>query len=171
MNLDEVLAADRRGDAAAAIDGYESIVERGAASLETLMNLAVLYWQVTDPGFAAAHGTGPGAMDAAFRKSREVIAYAERQFPACSEPRFWRHYFAWADLGEPLDPDMCRTLLREDPTTTVPAFHLFALSQGKECEQEALELLRRFNADPTAKGRYVSSVIDGVLKRRAGKPR
>ena len=171
MNLDEALAADRRGDLLLAIDGYEAAVQRGEASLETLMNLAVLYWQIAEPGVSAANALGPDAIEHAFRRSREVVEYAERRFPANAEPRFWRCYFAWADLGEPLDPDMCRTLLREDRTTMVPAFHLFALSQGKECEQEAFELLRRFNADPTAKGRYVSSVIDGVLRRRACKPR
>lgn len=166
MTLDEAVAADRRGEIVVAIHGYEALLGRGIAPLELLMNLAVLHWQVTDPGLAAAHAFGPDALKTAFRRSREVIAEAERRFPESAEPRFWRHYFAWADFREAFDPETCRTLLREDTSTIVPYFHLFALSHGAECEPEAVELLRRFKADPTGRGRYISSVIEGVLRRK-----
>ena len=41
---------------------------------------------------------------------------------------------------------------------------LFASSQGSECEAEARELLRRSAEAGTSRGRYVSSVIESVIK-------
>jgi len=56
-------------------------------------------------------------------------------------------------------------MLRDDPESLVPAMHVFAVSQGKEAKVEALEILRRCREDGTTRGRYVASVIEGVLRR------
>lgn len=134
------------------------------------MNLALLYWQATDPGMAAGKKLAPEFFAKAGSRLPKLLDEAKRRFPASTEARFWAKYIAWADLGEPLDTDECRRLLREDPTTLIPAMRLFATSQGKEAEAEAHELLRRCREDGTTGARYVVSVLEAVMKR-AGRRR
>lgn len=165
MTLHDSVAADRKGELQSAAAGYEEALAGGKASLEVLLNLAVLYWQATDTGMAAAKKLSPEFLAVADRRSPELLSEAHRRFPTSTESRFWRRYIAWADLGEPFGSDECRELLQEDPAVLVPAMHLFAVSQGKEAEAEALELLRRCQEEGTTRTRYVASVIQGVLKR------
>jgi hypothetical protein len=165
MKLQDAVAADRKGELQLAAARYEEMLAAGEASLEVLLNLAVLYWQATDTGMAAAKKLSPDFLATAGRRFPELLAEAQRRFPTSTEPRFWRRYIAWADLGEPIGGDECRELLREDPAALVPAMHIFAASQGKEAEAEALELLRQCQEDGTTRARYVASVIQGVLKR------
>lgn len=165
MTLDDAWAADRKAELKLAAVRYEEVLAGGEASLEVLLNLAVVYWQATDTGVAAAKKLSPDLLATAGRRIPELLEEARRRWPTSTEPRFWRRYIAWADLGEPFGGDECRELLREDPAALVPAMHLFAASQGREAEAEALELLRRCQDDGTTRARYVASVIQGVLKR------
>lgn len=165
MTMNDALIADREGSLKRAASSYEELLIAGMADLETLLNLAVLYWQATDPGMAAAQKLSPDFLEKAGQRFPQLLAEAERRFPARSEPRFWRRYIAWADLGEPLEVDECLEYLRKDPCSLVPAMHVFALSQGREFEAEAQELLQRCHEDGTTRSRYVASVIEGVQRR------
>jgi len=165
MTFQDALDADRKGELQLAATGYEAVLAGGEASLEVLLNLAVLYWQATDTGMAAAKKLNPDFLATAGRRFSELLTEAQTRFPMSTEPRFWRRYIAWADLGETFGGDECRELLREDPAALVPAMHLFAISQGKEAEADALELHRRCQDEGTTRARYLASVIQGVLKR------
>jgi hypothetical protein len=169
MSFEDAVTADRREEFESAAARYEEILACGERSLPVLLNLAVLYWQVTDPGLLAAKKFAPDFVATASQRFPKLLAEAEYRFPDSAEARFWRMYIAWADLGEPLDADECRQLLREDSATAVPAMHLFAVSQGAEAETKALELLRRCQSEGTTRARYIASVINGVLKRRSRK--
>ena len=165
MSLLEALAADRGGEIESAAAQYEKALAAGDVSLQVLLNLALLYWQATDVGLAAAKKLSPHFLATAGRRFPELIEEARRRFPESTEVRFWKRYIAWADLGENLDNDECRRLLQEDPAALAPAMHLFAASQGHEAKAEAHELLRRCRDDGTTGARYVASVIEGVIKR------
>jgi hypothetical protein len=164
MSFQEAIAADQRKDLQSAAAAYESVLAGGEGSLQALLNLAVLYWQATDIGLAAAKKLSPAFLATAGRRFPELLAEAHRRFPGSTEARFWQRYIAWADLGEPFSNDECRQLLREDPATLVPAMHLFAISQGKEAEAEASALLRQCRKEETTRARYVVSVIESVMK-------
>lgn len=165
MSFAEALAAERVGDIESASVRYEEALMADCASLDVLLNLVVLYWQSTDVGLAAAKALSPSFLARAGSRIPQLLDEAERRFPASTEVRFWRRYIAWADLGEELDGEDCRQLLREDPATLVPAMHLFALSHGSEAEAEAHELLRSCRGEGTARARYIISVLEGVMKR------
>lgn len=167
MTSDDAVSADRAGQLRVAASRYEELLASGVAPLETLLNLAVLYWQATDPGTAASQRLPPEFLATAGRRFPELLEEAERRFPMSSEARFWRRYIAWADLGETFGAEECLELLREDPASLVPALHAFAVSQGQEAEAEARELLQRCRAERTTRARYVASVVEGVLRRAA----
>jgi hypothetical protein len=165
MSLSQALAADQAGDIESAAAEYETIITTGDLSLQVLLNLAVLYWQATDIGLAAAKKLSHGFFQTAARRFPELLEQARQQFPDSTEAQFWEKYIAWADLGEKLDSDDARRMLREDPATLVPAMLLFALSGGKEAQTEAAELLHCCKQDGTTRARYIISVLEGVMKR------
>jgi len=159
------LTADENGWFQQAAAGYEATLVANPADLETTVNLAVLYWQ------AAAHGTcRPGCVSAEFssyarRRLPELLESASRRFAGCAEVRFWNRYIAAAESGEPLEPE-CRQLMRERPDYLEPAFVVFAESAGEEAEPEAMRLLADYSEQPTARGRYVTSIISAALRRQ-----
>lgn len=129
------------------------------------MNLAVLYWQATDPGMAAAHRFDRAFLAKADRRCIELLDDACVRFAGHTEPRFWMRYIDWADLGEAFEAAECQRLLNEEPSCLVPAMHLFALSQGRQAEEPAMSLLARCRREGTTRASYIASVIEGVLHR------
>lgn len=164
MSETNALRDDRAGLTEEAAKAYEEALI-GAPTIEDLLNLAVLYWQATDPGMASGGKLSPGFFELAAQRFPELLAVASSRYPTSTEVRFWSQYIAWADYGEALDIEACRRLLREDPKVLVPAMHIFALSQGREGRPEAEELLRQCREAGTSRARYVASVIEGVMKR------
>ena len=174
MSLSDAHAADRAGSVESAAARYEEVLAAGDYSLQVLLNLALLYWQATDPGLAAAKNIGPDFLTRAGRRTPELLEEATRLYPGSTAPRFWKRYIAWADLGEPLNVEECRQLLREDPAVLIPAMHVFAVSQGRDMKKEAHELLQQCRENGTTGARYAVSVIEGVMKRTGqhqGEPR
>lgn len=165
MSLPEALAADRTGEIESAAAQYEKLLAAGDSSLLVQLNLVLLYWQATDIGLASAKKLSPDFLATAGRRFPQWLEEARRLFPESTEVRFWKQYIAWADLGENLESDYRRQLLREDPATLAPSMHLFATSRGNEAQAEAHELLRQCRDDGTTRARYVVSVLEGVMKR------
>jgi hypothetical protein len=166
MELADALAADEGGRFQEAAAAYEQWLRLNPADLQITLNLLVLYWQATDVDTTSGDRLPRDFRPHASRRVRELLEAAERQFPSRAEVRFWTKYIAWADRGEPLDLLECRQLLRAQPGYLEPALALFSSSAGEEAEPEAMRLLAVHSEQPTARGRYVTSVINGVLQRR-----
>lgn len=162
MNLAQCLAADRAGEYVSAAQGYESVLATGDRSQRILLNLALLYWQATDPGLSTIPGD---FFETAANRYPELLAEALTRFPESVAVRFWARYIAWAELGEPFDREQCRALLSEDPTTLLPAMVIFTDTRGQEMRGEALDLLEQCYEDGTTGARYVISVIEAAMSR------
>lgn len=165
MSLREAILPDRRGDLASAANQYEQELTKGRPTLHVLLDLAVLYWQTTDVGLAAAQGLTPELLATASTRFPTLLAEARRRFPERTAPRFWQKYITWADLSEPFGAEECMGLLREVPSDLEPAMHAFAISQGTPAQAEAAMLLRACREAETTRSRYVASVIEGVMRR------
>ncbi len=165
MSLADAIAADQAGSLEVAAAAYEVVVAADERNLVALLNLAVLYWQATDFGLSTAKKLDPKFVGYAGTRFPVLLTEAERAFPESTEVQFWMKYIPWADLGEEFSLDECRELLLRDPTTLVPAMYLFAQTQGGTYRDEALELLRQCQREGTTRGRYIASVVEGVLKR------
>lgn len=165
MSLREAIVADRRGDLASAANQYEQARTQGRPTLQVLLDLAVLYWQTTDVGLAGEQELTPDFLATAATRFPTLLAEAQRRFPESTAPRFWQKYIAWADLGEPFAAHECLGLLREVPSELEPAMHAFAVSQATLAQAEAAMLLRECREAETTRSRYVTSVIEGVMRR------
>jgi hypothetical protein len=180
-------AADENGWFEQAAAGYEAALLADPADLEATVNLAVLYWQAAGHGagavghcacaaghgaYAAGHSTcASGALTAGFsshanRRLHELLESASSRFADRAEVCFWNKYIAAAESGEPLEPRECLQLMRDHPDYLEPAFVVFAESAGEEAEPEAMRLLADCSERPTARGRYVTSIISAALRRQ-----
>ena len=160
MKQKEAAMAERNGEILRAAELYEASLND--ASEEALINLAVLYWQMTDYGFSTTLRLSPEVVERAGLRFNEVLDEAARKYPGSAAVAFWRRYIAWADLGDPFDAEDCRQLLRENPEYLEPAMYLFSTSQGRESEREALTLLAQCQRLGTVRARYVASVIESA---------
>lgn len=166
VGRDEALAADRAGDVVRAATEYERLLASGDVTVATLITLAGLYWQVTDPGFPRRDGLDHSFWSTAGERYPQLLDHAATAFPTSTEARFWRKYIRWTDLGGPIvTAHECRQLLAEDPAQLAPAMHLFVQSDGREARSEALELLAQARSRGTTLDRYVISVVESVLAR------
>ena len=183
------LAADENGWFEQAAAGYEAALLADPADLEATVNLTVLYWQAAGHcAGAAGHGAhaaghcrcdcaaghctcGAGSMPAEFsshagQRLHELLESASRRFADRAEVCFWNKYIAAAESGEPLEPGKCLQLMRDHPDYIEPAFVVFAESACEEAEPEAMRLLADCSERPTARGRYVTSIISAALRRQ-----
>jgi len=159
------VTADENGHFQAAAASYETALLSDPSDVEATVNLAVLYWRASRAGLPREF------LDHARERLRELLETASARFPGCAQLRFWKRYIAATDAGKPLEPDECRRLLQERPDYLEPAFVVFRNSVGEEAEPEAMRLLADYSAQPTARGRYVTSVINAVLQKQRWKPR
>jgi hypothetical protein len=86
MTFAEALEADRSEENERAARLYEDTYRAGS-ELELLINLAVLYWQATDPGLAAVKHLSRDFLALAFRRTRELLRDAEQLYPLSSAPK------------------------------------------------------------------------------------
>ena len=184
------LTADENGRFQEAAASYEAALLSDPADLETTVNLAVLYWRAIGRGRSAPsslpqeflkeapkrlrellESAGDRAVSEGDRAASEGIPSGEtpsggERFADRAELRFWKKYIAAADAGELLDPGECRQLLQERPDYLEPAFVVFSDSAGEEAEPEAMRLLVDYSEQPTARGRYVTAIIDAVMRKQ-----
>jgi hypothetical protein len=165
MKQNDAALAEQNGDILRAVELYEAAMDD--LSEDALINLGVLYWQMTDYGFSTSLRLPPAAVERAGARAADVLDEAARRFPQSTAVLFWKKYIAWADLGDPLDPEYCRELLRQDPGYLEPAMYLFSTSQGREKEYEALTLLARCRQIGTVRASYVASVIESVQSQHS----
>lgn len=159
------LTADENGHFQAAAASYEAALASDPSDVETTVNLAVLYWR------AVRAALPPEFRNYARERLADLLATADERIAGRAELRFWRSHIAATDAGEPLEPDECRRLLEERPDYLEPAFVVFLDSAGAEAEPEAMRLLVDYTEQPTARGRYVTSVIHAVMQKRRWLPK
>jgi hypothetical protein len=159
-------ANDENGYVLEAAAGYEAALQADPTDLEATLNLVVLYWQVADGGAVASASLPEGFPRHAARRLAELLEGASRRFTDSAALQFWKKYICACRVGLHLEVSECRRLLREDPSYREPAFVVFCDSVGTEAEPEAMRLLAEYSEQPTARGRYVTSVISGTLRKQ-----
>jgi hypothetical protein len=146
-------------------DGYEAIVAQGNAPVEVYINLAVLYWQCTEPGFLVSTNFNLTFFKRAGERYPEVLNEAARKYAQHSEVQFWQLYCDYITLGNPPFEEQCIALTKHPDCPLVPYFYLFSARQGQAYQEEATRLLDCCRASLSLKSCYIISVIAGVQMR------
>lgn len=165
MSLEEATRSDGEGAVEKAASLYEEALVSGECAPEAFLNLLILYWQATDYGFSTARALRSEFVAKAGKRIPGLLRNAAEALPGNSEVRFWQRYIPWADLGDEFSVEECERFLHEDPRNLVPAMYLYSQSEGKKWQDEARELLRRCSSDASHRSKYITSVLQGVMKR------
>jgi hypothetical protein len=160
------VTADENGRFQEAAASYEAALLTDPADLEATVNLAVLYWRAAGRGRSVPERLPQKFLAYAGERLRELLESAGERFAGRAELRFWTKYIAASEAGQPLESSECRRLLQECPDYLEPAFVVFSDTAGEEAEPEAMRLLVDYSEQPTARGRYVTSIIDAVLRKQ-----
>ena len=156
-SLAQAVADDINEQVERAIYGYEQALKVPDAQVEAYINLICLYWQCVDFGFASYHKLSD-SFDQVWDKCFALLSEAEQLFPRHGELLFWRHYIVWAELNEAFHYEECLALAQMPNASLVPYFRIYS-PPNPEYEAQARELLRICEAQPTAKNRYIISVL------------
>lgn len=161
----EAIMLDREDRPVEAAEAYERAIMENDASLDTFLNLAVLYFECTDGGYAAQHRLPNEFMRSSFERANDILTKAEARFGKHPEIDFWRYYFKYVVLGDEHFVDACRRLAQSS-SSLVPYFYLFPRPGGLEYRREAEELLNQVREGLTAKDRYIRSILQPRLEPR-----
>ena len=111
-----------------AADLYEQVIAAQDAPQEAFVNLAVLYWNGTDPGTPLN--------DLAFilrcgQRYNEVLQEASRRFSDDCEINFWIFYCDFIPLGNSMFREECQALVASSSChSLVPYFYLYGFMEG-----------------------------------------
>lgn len=163
MSLAAAATADCEQELRRAASLYEASLDEVVQDRSAIVDMAFVYWTLTDPGTAAALNLSSAFVEQAARRKNDLFALGLRLYPASTSLRFWDRYFRWIDVGAPLDAEYCEALLREDPSELAPALYLAMSSGGRRARREAERLLAESRRDNRTRARYVASVLMRVL--------
>lgn len=167
MKLSDAIEAEQAERFEEAARLYEALIRQEHPPLEGFVNLLVLYWQVTEYGFWVDSDLELGFVKYAAERLSEMLKSEAGQLSDNPQVDFWVKYIRWADYGGALEVGECRKLLREHPEYLEPAMFVFSTTQGADCEKEAVELLKACREINTCRTRYVASVIESTIARKA----
>jgi hypothetical protein len=141
-----------------AAQAYESAIDESSGGLEAHLNVAAIYFQCADPGFAARHRLSPEFIARSANRFHEVVVQAQERFPDDGEAKFWRLYYDFVHLGANEFAEEAAAIVR-DTGADVPFFYLFTRPGGERYRDQALRLYRRTREGRTTRERYIASVL------------
>lgn len=138
---DAALALDSLGFVVEASWAYELAIQEPAANETLFLNLAAIYFECSDIGFAAAHHLHATFVSTTAARFTEVLTLAEARFGRTAEQEFWRRYFDYIYLGGPEFVEECLRLT-QNSASLVPYAYLVAFDE--RFRPEAPACLKKF---------------------------
>lgn len=166
MNFEELaLGFDAQESPVEAAWAYEIAIGNPDANLDLFLNLAVLYFECLDFGYASHHRLSERFTSGAWDRAFIILNKAGERFGRQTEIEFWRLYFAHIYSGEELTTNACEELAR-GKDSLIPYMYLFTSSEDKRFLEEARELYESVKDGATQRRRYIKSVLEPTLRRQ-----
>ncbi|WP_316410975.1 hypothetical protein [Mesoterricola sediminis] len=158
MNLNQIHKIELDGQIESAAKHYEEWLEEYPDDHHSVVDLAVLYWCVTDYGLHSGLKLPMDFVKLASSRSRVLLddCISKTGDP---EATFWRMYFDYMDWGREIDEDV-KQLLKNSPNCLTPLVFL-VLNKVEPIGSEKVSKLRAslIGSGPT-KVKYITSVLD-----------
>jgi hypothetical protein len=144
----------------AASEAYELILTTVNPELKAYINLACLYWEVTDYGFNSGHHLPLTFVQKAGERMYVVLDMAKQEFGNDPEVEFWRLYFNFITLGDEPFPEIALKLTEKKEGFLVPYFHIYDQTKDPKYLPQVKELLAISRQELTTKNRYILSILE-----------
>lgn len=138
---------------------YEIAATEPGADLQTFLDLAVLYFECADLGYAAHHRLSEEFVAGAWDRAFDILNKAEERFGSHTEIEFWRLYFSFIYSDDKEIEAACGKLARRNDSL-VPYLYLFSSSGKKQYLEEARQLLESVKDGSTERKRYIRSILE-----------
>jgi hypothetical protein len=135
---------------------YELAIQEPNAPLIQFLNLAVLYVQCDDFGFASTLKISRVFFDQAYYRAVEVLDVAERYHGPQTEIDFWRLFIRQRIRFEDI-PDEAYLVLAEKGDSLLPYLALFANSNGRAYHDQVAQLFSESNLGKTTRLRFIQA--------------
>ncbi|MDB4912415.1 MAG: hypothetical protein JWM95_59 [Gemmatimonadetes bacterium] len=156
MNYLELARAfDREELPTSAAWAYELAIQQEGVAVETLLDLAVLYFVMNDPGYFTAHQIDKRMVDEAYPRALAVLDIAEFRFGRLPEIMFWRLHMKERVLGEILPNEVYERLASQGVAPAIVA--LYVATRRSEHSMEASRVFDAQKSVKTARSRYLLS--------------
>ncbi len=163
---DRARLLDERDDIIGAAAAYEELLSSREASVEDLIELALVYWRTADSGVAAGKGIPLELELHARMRLEQVLAEAVRQDPTNCEANFWAMYSTFIMYKQP-EHDEIDALLDSIDNRCEGAFAtMWRVGRGDRAEIPAAQSILA-QADilrKTSKGRYIARITQASVK-------
>jgi hypothetical protein len=160
ITLEDAINLDIEQKIEAASDAYEFILKNPDAKLDAYINLACLYWEVTDYGFHSAKGLPLAFVHKAGEQMYAVLNMAEQAFGKDPEIEFWRMYFNFTSLGDEPFPKIALEIAQKKEGFLVPYFHIYTQTKDEIYLPQVNQLLKIARQTLTTKNRYIVSILE-----------
>lgn len=143
---------------------YEEILKESPEdlSLDDYLDSALVYFVCTDFGFATTNRLPDDFARKAFSRAKCWLQHAAVKFGCNLDIWFWNQYFDFVVLGT--DEFVAECLSRtSDRRSLIPYLHVYASTRDHRYACFAQELLALNQSGTTARQRYITSVLRGVL--------
>jgi hypothetical protein len=157
--INQAIQLDINQEYEAAANAYEKLIEEKKASIEHYINLACLYWYVTDFGINASNSLSVPFIKRAGNRIYSVLQQAVDSFGRVAEIEFWKRYFDFTVIGESAFPEKALSLA-VDGNILIPYFHVYKQTVDEKYLAKVTMLLEICKATPTTKHRYIISLLE-----------
>jgi hypothetical protein len=142
-----------------AIQNYEQAISDGDAPLSAYLDLALIYLNCCDFGYASFHKLPETIENKAYENVIRVLNAAEHQHGYNVETTFWCHLAEIRVIGNELSDNVLRPLLDENQSL-VPYYFAFLKSDGKLYRDEARKLKSQVSDKKTSRQRYIAGILE-----------
>jgi hypothetical protein len=142
-----------------AIQNYEKGIADGDAPLSAYLDLALVYLNCCDFGYASFHKLPEALEKEAYECAIRVLNAAEMQHGYNVEVTFWRHLAELRVIGTELSDSVLKTLLNENQSL-VPYYFAFLKSDEKLYRDEAKRLKIQVSEKKTSRQRYIAGILE-----------
>lgn len=164
----EAISRDVRGHYSEAIKHYElELTGNKNASVDAYLNLAFIYWELfIEPPFSFDEGVSYRWNVIAEERYPITLQQGLDKYPQNAELHFWEMYFSHIFLGKDFSKEDCEKIVEKygDGESIIPYFFL-GLFDKKKYEDKHKQLLRKCEELPTAKNRYIRSILETPMPR------
>jgi hypothetical protein len=157
------LAHDVAGEYEQAATVYERVIMHPQAPVEAFANLSFIYWEaVWQLSFTNGSTTPLALQQLPVDSCSRVLTAGLQRYPHDLELSFWARYYPYRGIYDKFSEADCRQLLADcvDHNQTLMPHFFLSLFDKASYRAEVTQILITSQQFPTAKNRYVASIIE-----------
>lgn len=156
-NLEEARSADARDSPLEAITAYEAALADGPSAAQVFVDLAAVYLQCADFGYAGAHRLPDNVVRDSYSRARQTLLRASELHSDNPSLQFWLKYIDYVVLGDDIPLPTARALMAAG-AEEAGAF-LYVVTGGHEAAGAAARVLDRAQGGRSCRERRWRSVL------------